>query len=329
MQSSSSYEGNCCVCVNTWTHGLAGIIVPIHPSSRLPHQPLTHLGTQCCFGGYRKFLSMGSRGRLPNVRSGGHTYQFGHAEQLPTPAPRTLDFVIESLRCVEALGLPFAGHKSAPMPAQWPGFDWFRYNGPELCHGKFTLTLSSHTHAHSRCVDSKIFVEMLLKVLVGKGDQGMYTAWSEAKDAKHRREAQMLGIYPDIWPRRNGPLPYRLTRAQIKVLDDRMGLLLWPHYVERLFYDGHSFWTHPSRMWKMRRKLRLLYYILPTQLRDQVPAVRHALYTFVWAMRRLEGCDKLLCLNKYLFITYTHTYRSSTLMEHVQKTGSIAGFVLC
>ena len=206
------------------------------------------------------------------MRSGGHTYQFGHAEQLPTPAPRTLRSVIESLRCAEALGQAYAGHKFAPLQAKWPGFDWYRYNGPELCH------------------DSKIFIEMLLKVLVGKGDQGFYAAWSEAKDAKHRREAQMLGIYPDIWIPRNGPLPYRLTRAQIKVLDDRMGLLLWPHYVERLYYEGHSFWTHPSRMWKMRRKLRLLYYILPTQIRDQVPPVRHALYTFVWAMRRLEGC---------------------------------------
>ena len=42
-------------------------------------------------------------------------------------------------------------------------------------------------------------------------------------------------------------------------------------------------------MWKARRKIRLLYYILPTQLRDQVPAVRFALNTFVWAMRRLLG----------------------------------------
>ena len=138
---------------------------------------------------------------------------------------------------------------------------------------------------------------MLLKVIVGHRDQGMYAAWSDAKDMQHRREAEMLGIHPEIWPQNAGPLPYRLTRAQITTLDRRMSLLLWPHYIERLYYDGHSFWTHPSRMWKMRRKLRLLYYILPTQIRDQIPPVRHALYTFVWAMRRLEGGEIFLCLN--------------------------------
>ena len=151
MQSSTSYEGNCCVCVNTWTHGLAGFAVPVptHPP-RLPHQPLTHLGTQCCFGGYRKFLSVGSRGRERIVKSGGHTYQFGHREQLPPPAPRTMVSVRESLRCAEALGQPYAGHKSVPFPAQWPGFDWYRYNGPELAHGNFTLSSYVHTYAHTK-----------------------------------------------------------------------------------------------------------------------------------------------------------------------------------
>ena len=67
------------------------------------------------------------------------------------------------------------------------------------------------------------------------------------------------------------------------------GTLIWPQYIEKLYYKGASFWTKPDRMWKARRKIRLLYYILPTQLRDQVPAVRFALNTFVWAMRRLLG----------------------------------------
>lgn len=42
-------------------------------------------------------------------------------------------------------------------------------------------------------------------------------------------------------------------------------------------------------MWKARRKFRLLYYMLVTQLRDLVPEVRNALSIFVFAMRRLEG----------------------------------------
>ena len=33
----------------------------------------------------------------------------------------------------------------------------------------------------------------------------------------------------------------------------------------------------------------MLYFILPTQLRDKVPALRNAILLFVWAMRRLEG----------------------------------------
>ena len=35
--------------------------------------------------------------------------------------------------------------------------------------------------------------------------------------------------------------------------------------------------------------MRLLYCILPAQIRDQVPSLRKALYKFVWAMRRLIG----------------------------------------
>ena len=73
------------------------------------------------------------------------------------------------------------------------------------------------------------------------------------------------------------------------MLDQRMGTLIWPARVEKLFYNGASFWTRPSRMWKAIRKFTLLYFILPNQLRDQVPEVRKALDTFVWAMRRLFG----------------------------------------
>ena len=42
-------------------------------------------------------------------------------------------------------------------------------------------------------------------------------------------------------------------------------------------------------MWKARRKYRLLFFILPTQLRDQVPRFRNALLLFAWSIRRLVG----------------------------------------
>ena len=32
MQSSSSYEGNCCVCHNTWKQGLTGLFYYLHPT---------------------------------------------------------------------------------------------------------------------------------------------------------------------------------------------------------------------------------------------------------------------------------------------------------
>ena len=52
---------------------------------------------------------------------------------------------------------------------------------------------------------------------------------------------------------------------------------------------GASMWSKPNRMWKARRKFRLLYSMLVTQLRDHVPEVHNALSIFVFAMRRLEG----------------------------------------
>lgn len=42
-------------------------------------------------------------------------------------------------------------------------------------------------------------------------------------------------------------------------------------------------------MWKARRKLRLLLFMLVPQLRDVVPAVVHALNLFSWAVRRVLG----------------------------------------
>ena len=42
-------------------------------------------------------------------------------------------------------------------------------------------------------------------------------------------------------------------------------------------------------MWKCRRKYRLLYHVLPVQLRDQVPGLRNAIVLFAWTIRRLDG----------------------------------------
>ena len=136
--------------------------------------------------------------------------------------------------------------------------------------------------------DSKVLCEMIIKCLVGKvsGDTS-YSNWN--KDAKHRSDAQTRRIFREVWHDRHGTLPWRLSKVDRMELEDRMQRIVWPHYMERLYYRGCSFWSKPNRMWKARRKFRLLYFILATQLRDKVPAVSHALRLFVWAMRRLQG----------------------------------------
>ena len=134
---------------------------------------------------------------------------------------------------------------------------------------------------------------MTLKILVGKGSEGVYKFWNPGADFNHRVECEARRIHKSIWlhedPDDDNPLPWRLTREEIKMLDKRMASVMWPHYMDRMYYNGASFWVKPNRIWKMIRKVRLLYYILPTQLRDVVPAFRDALHVFVWAMRRLEG----------------------------------------
>ena len=209
------------------------------------------MGSQCCFGGYRTFLPAGSRGRQARIRQDGLEYEFADVETRGPPPFRNTMSARRCLAVVEALDMPFGGHKSPPLIARWPGFDWYRMSPPELMH------------------DSKIFVEILLKVLLGKvSGSALYGAWSH--DNKHRREAEVMGTFESIWPCNMGPLPWRITTEQRKMLNIRMGKLVWPQHVEKLHYNGDSFWEKPDRIWKARRKIRLLYFILPTQLRDQV-----------------------------------------------------------
>ena len=249
MQAVTGFESGCCVCYHQWTAGLTG--------------------TQCCFGGYRALLPLRSRGRRSRVLDGGHYYEFEDVEERPVPGLRTTCLARECLAVVEAMGVGGCkGHKSAPLVAKIPGMEWYRIIPPELVH------------------DTKVFVEMLLKTIVGKvTNAGFYNNWSQ--DDAHRRHNQIRGIFRSTWPGNDGPLPWRLTTEQRLFLDRRMATLCWPERIEKLYYDGASFWTKPCRMWKARRKFTLLYFILPCQLRDQVPAVRNALNVFVWAMRRL------------------------------------------
>ena len=78
---------------------------------------------------------------------------------------------------------------------------------------------------------------MMVKGLIGKGPADTsYNSWS--KDPRHRKQAKLLGIFEEIWPENDAPLPWRLTKDQRDLLDERMSRVVWPHYVERLFYKG-------------------------------------------------------------------------------------------
>jgi hypothetical protein len=203
LQSATSYQGACPICQHQWTPGL--------------------IGTQCCFGGYRTLVPAGSRGRQSQIQAGGHTYEYGDIEQRPKAPLRDERSVRDALAMVEALDRPVGGHKTVPVIARIPGFHWFRMSPNELMH------------------DSKIFVEMVLKCAVGKvSGSSFYNSWSY--DAKHRKEAELMGIFRSIWPGNDGPLPWRLTTAQRKLLDARMVSTSFtcPHVYIYIYPTNHT-----------------------------------------------------------------------------------------
>lgn len=97
---------------------------------------------------------------------------------------------------------------------------------------------------------------MILKVVIGKGlskhngVDGGYKDWS--KDVKHRRECEQIGVFGTAVA---SIFPWRVTKDQLKELDARMSRIVWPHYMDRLYYDNASFWVKPGRIWKTRRKV--------------------------------------------------------------------------
>ena len=135
----------------------------------------------------------------------------------------------------------------------------------------------------------KNLCDNIVRLLIGKtsGGEDGYFGWG--KDASHRKHAQKLGVFTSIWEGNGGAFHWRLTSEERNMLDERTGNIAWPHYVEPLYYRGASFWKKPSRMWKSRRKYRLLLYFLPVLLRDQVPRLRKAIILLASVLRRLDG----------------------------------------
>ena len=76
----------------------------------------------------------------------------------------------------------------------------------------------------------------------------------------------------------------------------RVRSMWWPHYIDPLAFAGHSFWTHPDRVWKACHKHYAFLVIMPTCLRGFVPAVHTALLMFITGVRRLAG--QVVCLHE-------------------------------
>ena len=169
-------------------------------------------------------------------------------------------------------------------------------NVSEIMHGtsiQFETKYSVSLHFVSNCTDEltiscsildiKNLCDNVVRLLVGK--TSTYKGWS--RDDSHRRHCEVFDVFPET--KNGGALPWRLTAAERASLDARTANIAWAHYIEPLYYHGASFWEKPSRMWKSRRKYRLLLFFLPVLLRDQVPRLRTAIVLLASALRRLDG----------------------------------------
>ena len=223
-----------------------------------------------CFGGFRRFLPMGSPWRQRTFVYKGSTYEFRDVERRSPPVLRTDDNVEVMLRIASTNNKPFCGHKGLPLLHNWMGVDW----AGSLCDVMH---------------DMKCMSVMIIKCLVGKGKDGMYKNWSKDKDIAHRKDCQLYGIFETF---ANGDTllpPWRLSADAVEIMDMRVRRMWWPHYVDVLAKNNHSFWTHSDRMWKSSNKLYVLMVLLPTCLRGFVPAVHKALLHLVDSLRHLDG----------------------------------------
>merc|ERR1712224_374006 len=102
MQAIQSYQ-SCPVCIGEWS-----------PGSLVGRK-------QCIFDGFRRFLPPTSRGRNKTFLYKGHEYQYRCEDRRPKPASRDEDFVMHAVY-LATTAQPFAGHKSIPHLANWPGY---------------------------------------------------------------------------------------------------------------------------------------------------------------------------------------------------------------
>lgn len=216
--------------------------------------------------GYRRFLPIASPWRAKSFVFKGHRYEYRDAEHRHPPRIRT-DTMAKIVSSMARPSKPILGHKGAPFLSTWDGLDWDA-NMCDIMH------------------DLKCVTDMILKGLVGKGNEGMYKSWKR-KDDEHRRDCAVYDIFPDFV--KGEPPPWRLTKDDVKLCDKRVQSMWWPSDVDRLCRDGKSFWTLPDTMWKCKHKHYILLVLLPTCLRGLVPGFHQAILTLVNALVHLNG----------------------------------------
>ena len=219
------------------------------------------------YGGFRRCLPPQHPWRAKTFRVGQLVYEFRDVESRPPPIQRT-DTLVDLALLRAKPWRPFLGHKSLPLLYNWVGADWGR-SMPDWMH------------------DLKCFTEMLLRCWVGKGTKtGIFAGWGN-KDAVHREDCRVFGVFADF---AGGALPpWRLTAAQVNLMDARVKSMWWPHYADKLAWKGHSFWKRSDRIWKAKHKLFCLLSVFPTCLRGFVKESHFALLHIVDALTQLKG----------------------------------------
>ena len=222
--------------------------------------------TTICYGGYRRFLPPQHPWRAQTFRVGELVYEFRDVESR-APAIRRTESLVNVALLRAKPSRPFLGHKYLPLLYNWVGADWGR-NMPDWMH------------------DLKCFTEMLLRCWVGKKAQGFYASWGR-RDFDHREDCRVYNIFADFVG--GAPPPWRLSEAQVNLMDARVKSMWWPHYVDKLAWQGYSFWKKTDRIWKAKHKLFCLLCVLPTCLRGFVKQSHYALLHVVSSLQQLNG----------------------------------------
>lgn len=196
-------------------------------------------------GGFRRFLTEDHSWCAKTFRVGDCQYEFRDMERRQPPVRQTVNLAVSRARPTR----PFLGHT---RDFHFFGIGWGPTGGEACWIGYTTL------NAFVRCVSVGFVV---------KGSDGFYKSWG-MKDAQRREDCRIFGIFPDFVA---GELPpWRLSKPQRKLMDNRVKKMWWTHYSDKLAWQGFSFWMKTDRIWKAKHKILCLLTILPTCLRGYV-----------------------------------------------------------